>query len=364
MQDFKLLLSRLVVVNSLVIALVILLAGMSVKDYACFLVNAENITGPQLVQMLNIFLVIVSVLSFVIAGIFHYFFAKQIVKPVKVLSNAAKEVSAGRTPAPIDVSTSSGLAELASNFNQMVETLASVQTQREEMLKDIAHELRTPLTNINGYLEALHHEVIKGDATLFGSLLDESQRITRVVELITELNAWDKGIYFLQKPFEEIEMDKLLHESVTAFDLKLQHTFSTFETDFEPAIVKGHKDGLKQVLTNLLQNTIDYNEGNHFYIRGVCIDHTYRITLSHHGQWIDPEQKEMIFDRFYRIERSRSTPGTGLGLAIARRIIEAHQGTISVETDGHHHHFSIELPLLHQSLTKAVHTFVKGGDAP
>jgi two-component system, OmpR family, sensor histidine kinase BaeS len=342
----NLLLSKLVAVNSVVILLVIMLAGISVKDYACFLVNHEQVTGVQLVDTLNSFLIKVSILAFVAAGLLHYFSVRRIVNPVKAMAAAANQVKTGKIPPKIDVPASGELGELVTSFNAMTETLSVVQARREEMLRDIAHELRTPLTNINGYLEALQNGVLTGDRELFGSLLDESKRITRIVDLIAELDAWSQESQFPEKQFEELDMKQVLAESIAAFHLKLSGKFESFSQQIEHAAVLGHKDGLKQVLANLLQNIIDYDSGGHLDIKGQLDAEGYRITFTHEGTYIDPEKKELIFERFYRLEESRSTKveGAGLGLAIAKSIISAHEGKIGLDTDGHHHSFWISLP--------------------
>lgn len=342
------LLSKLVVLNSLVILLVILLAGASIKDYACYLVNSEKVTGSNLVHYLDGFLLKVSIIAFIIVGLFHYFTVKKLIQPIKHLSMATKDIEEGNIPPKVEIKTTGEIKDLIQNFNSMSETLHSIQEQREEMLRDIAHELRTPLTNINGYLEALQNEVIEGNPELFGSLLEESRRITRIVELITELNSWNNGNYFFDKQFEPIAINKILTDSLTSFQLKLNPTFTTIKMDIEPKRIIGNKDGLMQVFTNILQNILDYNTGLSLSVQGITKQDHYMISFTHFGQFIDPLKKEMIFERFYRVEESRSTKseGAGLGLAIAKSIITAHKGKIRIETDGTKHSFWIELPLL------------------
>jgi two-component system, OmpR family, sensor histidine kinase BaeS len=343
----NLLLSKLVAVNSFVVLLVIMLAGISVKDYACFLVDQEQVTGPQLVETLNSFLLKVSVIAFIAAGLVHYFSVKRIVKPVKTMASAANQIKEGRIPPKITLPANGELGELVTNFNAMTETLSVVQTRREEMLRDIAHELRTPLTNINGYLEALHNGVLTGDRNLFGSLLDESRRITRIVDLISELDAWNKELYFLEKQFEKIDMKEVMSDSLAAFQLKIGKGFDSYHQNMRHSVVYGHSDGLKQVISNLLQNIIDYDTGRHLSIEAEPQGKAYIITFSHTGNFIDPDKKELIFERFYRMEDSRSTKsdGAGLGLAIAKSIIEAHGGEIGLDTDGFNHSFWLKLPL-------------------
>jgi len=338
--------SKLVVINSLVILLVIFLAGLSVKDYACFLVNTENVSGQTFVDTLNGFLWKVSIIAFIVASLFHYVIVKKMVDPIKQLSIVAKGIKEGKPPTKIETTASGDLKDLIVNFNSMSEALTSVQEQREEMLRDIAHELRTPLTNMNGYLEALQNEVIKGNPQLFGSLLEESKRITRIVDLITEMNTWNNGIYFSEIQLDNLNINKVLTESLTAFHLRLQNHFSEISQDIDEATILGNQDGLMQVFANILQNIIDYNTGKELIVKGFKKDEMYRITFTHHGKFIDQEKKNLIFERFYRLEESRSTKseGAGLGLAIASSIITAHNGTIGVETDGYYHTFWIEIP--------------------
>ena len=267
--------------------------------------------------------------------------------PLKVLTEATKNVQKGQMPSPIRLSVSGELGELVHHFNAMTKSLKTMEVNREEMLKDIAHELRTPLTNINGYLEALQGGVISGNKELFGSLLEESRRITRIVEVLTELHSWEPDGFFLEKPFQPVNVDEILSETLTAFHLPLNEQFEAISIKFTHAVIFGHRDGLKQVFFNLIQNMVDYDVGNNLSISGVTQKNSYLIKFEHQGLFIDPHKKNLIFERFYRLEESRSTrtDGAGLGLAIAKRIIEAHNGQIGLTTNGYNHCFWIKLPV-------------------
>jgi len=342
------LLGKLVAVNSLVILLVIIITAFSVTNYACYLVNSKQIIGQEFVKTLNIFLAFVSIIAFILANFFHYITAKKILQPIHLLSKATKEIKNGQLPSKIDVSTSDEMNELIMNFHSMSEKLFSIQKSRDNMLRDIAHELRTPLTNINGYLEALENQVIEADVALYGSLLDESRRITRIVDMITELNSWENENYFFDKKFKKVEIEEVLQAAITTFHLRLKEQFDDLCIKINPAQIEGNKDGLIQVFTNLLQNVIQYNNGHHLEIKGEIQNTNYRISFNHKGQYIDPVNKQLLFERFFRQEESRTTksPSAGLGLAISKSIILAHRGTIDITTDGLHHSFWIEIPLL------------------
>lgn len=114
----------------------------------------------------------------------------------------------------------------------------------------------------------------------------------------------------------------------------------------DDAEIFGNKDGLMQVFTNILQNILDYNTDDSLTVQGTIKNNRYIISFTHTGQFINPEKKELIFERFYRLEESRSTKsdGAGLGLAIAKSIISAHGGKIGIDTNGTLHTFWIELP--------------------
>ncbi|MDQ0230729.1 sensor histidine kinase [Metabacillus malikii] len=341
------LLSKLVALNSFVILLVIILAGLSVKNYACYLVNSKQIIGQDFVDTLNLYLLFVSILAFLIGGLFHYITARNIIKPIKALANAAKEIKEGRKPTEITSSSSGEIKELIINFNAMATSLQSMQEQRENMLRDIAHELRTPLTNLNGYLEALQNNMIDSNPELFGSLLDESRRMTTIVELLTELNSWNHGNYMNDKAFHIIDLQTVINDTITTFQLKLNQQFSEQLYNVEQTKILANRDGLTQVFSNILQNIIDYNLGKSIEIFGEIKKQHYLLSFTHEGKPIDPEDKDLIFERFYRLDESRTikSTGAGLGLAIAKSIVLAHNGEIGINTDGSRHTFWISLPM-------------------
>ncbi|MDR4938097.1 HAMP domain-containing sensor histidine kinase [Rossellomorea marisflavi] len=346
MSALKRILSKFMALNSAVLLLVIFLAGFSVKEYACYVVNAKNITGSELRDTLNDFVLIISCIVFLASIFFHYLSAKRILVPIRALSSASEAIKEGRTPDVIPDTDSGELKELIRHFNAMAETIRNTEEQRDKMMRDIAHELRTPLTNLNGYLEAMENGVITGNSELFGSLLEESKRMTRIVELITELNAWNTRHSFLDAPFRNLDVSEVLQDTINTYKLRMDAAFKRVEINLTPLKVQGDRDGLTQVFTNILQNVIDYNVGKDLHIQSRKAGTMNTLVFTHTGQHIPTHKQEMIFERFHRLEESRSTrsDGAGLGLTISRSIITAHGGTIAVETDGHRHQFIINLP--------------------
>jgi signal transduction histidine kinase len=116
-----------------------------------------------------------------------------------------------------------------------------------------------------------------------------------------------------------------------------------------PCSLYGNRDGLHQVFNNLLQNMTDYDIGKKISIKGFVEDHKYIVQFSHQGKEIAEDEKDLIFERFYRVDSSRSfvTGGAGLGLAITKEIVQAHSCTLTLDTNGHHHTFEVRLPINH-----------------
>ncbi len=327
-------------------ALVILVAGLSLIQYACYAVNSRDITGQALVTTLNKSLLVIGLSTFGLGTLLHYLSVRRMTEPIRRLSAAASAFKEGHPLPELPLPEGRDVRILTENFIAMARSITEAQTTRDDLLRDVAHEMRTPLTNINGYLEALEQGVIKGDTVLFTSLLEESRRITRIVELLTELDRWTDGNMPLHLD-DVISIDQLVKDTIQSYRRPLDHSFDKVEFSFENSYVRGDADGLRQVIVNLLQNMLAYDTGRILRIQGTTGTVYYRLTFEHTGQWIDPSNKERIFERFYRSDASRSirTEGAGLGLAITRSIVEAHGGRIGIETSGTDHLFFIDLPL-------------------
>ena len=309
--------------------------------------NTQNVSGHELSKILDGFLINVAILSFLTVGFIHYFFIIKLFHPLKKLTQASQNINRGVIPPVLSISRNDEIGKLTKSFNSMLHTLSSIQFKQETMLRDLAHELRTPLTNLNGYLEGLTTGLIKGERLIYQSLLDESNRITRLVEQITTFNAWQEDKGFLTAPFEVLSTKKMIDDSLQAFELKLKATLK-MNVSIEDVSVSGHEDGLKQVFYNILQNVVDYDVGGWLIIDGKVDQNYYNLRFKHEGQQIPKDKANEIFERFYRIDSSRrlNTEGGGLGLAIAREIIESHEGTIELVTDEYIHIFCVKLPIL------------------
>lgn len=341
---------KLIIVNALMIAITIWLAGVSVKEFACLLVDQYPYIGREesvhFSETLQYFLFQSSFLAFLVAGILHYFFMRNLLRPLKRLGSSARQLAEGEYPPALPVVSRDEFGQLTADFNHLSQKLEQMEEMRKRMVGDIAHELRTPLTNVNGYLEALRAGIVTGSPELYQSLHEESLRITRLVEQLHQLNVWEAK-KLSRTNLQQIEMETVMEECKESFRLVLQNKGMRDIWSVQAAQVWGERDGLKQVMDNLLSNAIRYDTGGWVRIEGSAVGDYYQVTVTNQGQPISADRAKHVFDRFYRVDSSRSkdTGGTGLGLALVKEIVEQHGGAAGLNVDGDEYSFSFTIPI-------------------
>ncbi|MHB1394976.1 MAG: sensor histidine kinase [Clostridia bacterium] len=217
---------------------------------------------------------------------------------------------------------------------------------RKKMVNDIAHNLRTPLTNINGYLEALSRGVISGDRELYQSLHEEALHMTNLVEQLHQLNVWEsRKISTLDT--EEMLIETVIEASTRSFSLEFESKNIVCEISPQSTRIKGNRDGLRQVMDNLIKNAVNYNEVGWIKIKGEPEGNMYRVAIANIGRPIPKDKSEKIFERFYRPELpdNYESEGSGLGLAIVKEIMELHGGWAGLSSKENQHTFWFTVPL-------------------
>lgn len=342
---------KLMLLNVAVIGIVIWLAGVSVKDFACLLVNQLEIIGEQRSRVFNetlqYYLIRASLVAVVVAAVLHFYFVRKITLPLQKLVAATRMMKNADYPDPLPVKSQDEVGELTRGFNELSLKLKQVEGMRSKLLSDIAHELRTPLTNINGYLEALSSGILNGNQELYHSLHEESLRLIRLVEQLHQLNIWESKKTSVNQ-FKVILMTELIEQCIKAFEWEFKNKYIRMELDLESGKVMGDSDGLKQVMGNLFKNALEYDEDRWVHIRGKVQGDKYVVTVTNQGKPIPTDQSNQIFERFHRLEpsRNRKTGGAGLGLSIVKEIVEMHGGQVGFNTtEGNHHSFWFTLPI-------------------
>lgn len=263
--------------------------------------------------------------------------AKVLAAPLQQLTHASRQIASGNFT-PIQMSEgATEVQELASQFNQMAQALKDAEQRRAALIGDVAHELRTPLTSIQGYAEGILDGVMKPDERNITIIRDEANRMHRLVDDLQALSRAEAGTLTLYRaPADLHEIVRRATELLEGTALERQVTFvSTHENPAEP--VACDADRISQVLINLLTNAIRVSQP-HGRIE-IATGHdatTVWCRVRDFGEGIDAQHLPHIFERFYRVDpsRTRATGGAGVGLTIARAIIEAHGGTLNAQSDG------------------------------
>jgi signal transduction histidine kinase len=257
----------------------------------------------------------------------------RLARPLREIGRAARKIAEGDYDARIPRQGPEEIVSLSDSFNQMAAALEEQERMRREFIANAAHELRTPLTNLQGYLEALRDGVIEPDRATFESLWDEADRLVRLSRSLDTLAAGDSGVVEAARDLDlatTVRMAvELARPSAVAAGLEL-----SLEAPARlPA--RGDPDLLAQVIGNLLQNAIRYTPaGGRIDVRAERRPGDVLVSVANTGDGIPPDDLPHVFERFYRVEKSRDRArgGAGIGLAIVRQLVEAAGGVVGAES--------------------------------
>jgi signal transduction histidine kinase len=290
--------------------------------------------------------------------------SRRILAPVQSLTAAARQLGQGDLSQRVGDSAPGEIGQLARTFNAMAENLEKAEAQRRSLVADVAHELRTPLSNVQGYLEAVKDGVLPPDEQTVDTIYQQVRHVVQLVNDLRLLALADAGVLRLDRQPAAIE--DLLGRTAEAFGPAAEAKGISLKIQAPGNLppVFADRTRVSQVLSNLLDNAIFHSPaGGVVTISAQEIEDAVRVSVADAGPGISPDDQELLFDRFYRTDpsRARSTGGTGLGLTIAKQLVEAHRGTIGVESKlGQGSRFFFELPVHHKD-HKFDHKF-KGRD--
>jgi signal transduction histidine kinase len=261
----------------------------------------------------------------------------RLAQPLRVIGGAARRIADGDYAARVPRNGPEEAVSLADSFNQMAAALEQQERIRRDFIANAAHELRTPLTNLTGYLEGLRDGVMPAERATFESLLEETERLVRLSSSLDTLAEGDASD--VAPALSELDVTAAIR---TAAELAGPAAGRAgLELVLEVPVTlraRAQPDHLAQVLGNLLQNAIRYTpRGEQVAVRGERRRDFVQVTVTNTGTVIPPEDLDRVFERFYRVEKSRDRAfgGAGIGLAIVRQLVEAMGGQVgAVSGDG------------------------------
>jgi len=284
-----------------------------------------------------------------IALLLTFFLSRHILAPVKALISATRHFGKGDFSRRVEPKDKGELGELAQSFNSMAADLERTERLRRNMVADVAHELRTPLSNLKGYLEAISDGLVAPDEKTIRSLNEEAASLSRLVDDLQELSLADAGeIKLVRQPADIIS---LIKDVTAGMKAKAEARGLKLTDDLPEMLPAVNIDSLRirQVLSNLLENAVAHTDkGGRITVAARERDKQICVSVTDTGEGIPAKDLPLIFERFYRVDRSRArkTGGSGLGLTIAKRMVETHGGTIEVKSEpGKGSIFTFTLPI-------------------
>lgn len=273
--------------------------------------------------------------------------ARTISRPVREVTEATRIVAGGNLGYQVPVRTKDELGELAESFNRMSDDLAQSTEQRRQMTADIAHDLRNPLSVILGYMESLSTGKLQPSQQTFEIMYAKGRHLQHLIEDLRTLALADAGELPLTRRL--VEPGILLEHTALAHMVQAQEQGVTIRVEADPEAPKIVVDPerMSQVFGNLVSNALRYTpQGGEIILSAVSDGSDLQLKVQDTGAGIDPEDLPHIFSRFYRSDKSRQQNGeSGLGLAIAKSIVEAHGGSITVDSElGQGTTFTIIIP--------------------
>jgi len=262
---------------------------------------------------------------------------RRIVSPIQEMTNASQRIAAGDYNERVAAVSEDELGELARSFNQMAVTLSETEQRRLRLIGDVAHELRTPLSSIKSAMEGLIDGIFPADPATFLNIQREVGRLQRLVHDLEELSRAEAG----QIPLELQTTNPATFVQAAAERLRFQYEDKRVTLQVELPVdlspVRADVARMTQVLLNLLGNALQYTPtGGQVTVRGRAGDKAVYLAIQDAGIGLAAEELPHIFERFYRVDKSRSRAGggSGIGLTISKLLVEAHHGRLEATSPG------------------------------
>ena len=299
-----------------------------------FLLNIEALNN-------NFFqTILILLISFIlIFTVIYYFIRRYIFDRVKVIYKSIRRQKGTSEFIESDLDKVSNDVELiSSERDKEIDNLKMTESFRREFLGNVSHELKTPIFNIQGYIHTLIDGALYDEKVNMQYLNRTSKSVDRMINIVEDLEMISKiESDKLELEFNNINIVALTQEVFDQVEIKAKRRSVNlkFEKEFEPIIVSADREKITQVMTNLIDNSIKYGkEGGSTEVRFYEMGDNILVEISDNGIGISESNLSRLFERFYRVDKSRSREqgGTGLGLAIVKHILEAHKQNINVRS--------------------------------
>jgi signal transduction histidine kinase len=280
-------------------------------------------------------LLIGAAIGVLVGSLAAWWLVRRVLLPLKRLTTATLAVAAGDLAARVAEPPDAELRQLADAFNRMAATLERVEDLRRRLVEDVAHELRTPLTSLRGFTEALADGVVEPSPEMLRTVHDEIERLTRLVEELDQSVRDEDKVR--QRALAEVDVAAVVARALdlASPELSSRRIGVSIDSKETPMRLLAEPDEIGRVVTNLMQNAVRYtDDGGSITVRLSADGEWLRCSIENTGTPIPADELPLIWERLYRVDRSRAraSGGAGIGLAIVRDIVEGHGGSVGASS--------------------------------
>lgn len=300
-------------------------------------------------KILQIFF-IAALLALVVSFLTVYYLSYRLTRPLREMATATKRYAEGDFSYKVKVRGNDELAELAEAFNSMAMALSTLESTRRSFVANVSHELKTPMTSIGGFIDGMLDGTIPEEK--YGYYLqlvsDEVKRLSRLVTGMLNMSKLEAGE--MPMNIREFDISAEIFKTLFSFEKKINDkSIEILGLDsMESVMINGDRDMLMQVIYNLVDNAVKFTPKNgYIFIKDYRDSEKVFVSIRNSGDGIEREELAKVFERFYKIDKSRSydVKGAGLGLYLCKSIVELHGGEIRVDSKvGEYTEFAFWIP--------------------
>lgn len=315
------------------IVFIIMFLAMGVLLVGLYLLHQFQFIDKLKLQNLSI--LSFAFISLLLGTVFAALLSKLPLKPLREMMQATERVAAGDYSTRIHLNGLEELRRLSESFNHMVAEINSVEMLRNDFVNNFSHEFKTPIVSIRGFAKMLKRNDLTQEERneYLDIIIDESERLAELSTNVLNLSRLEQQTIITDKA--HCNISEQIRLAIALIDSKWADKHIHISMDCPELFLYGNEELLKQVWINLLDNAYKFSpEGGTVRISGSVSEGHVNLTFRNPGEQLSQETAAHLFDKFYQGDSSHTTKGNGLGLAIVKRILELHEGSVTVQNEG------------------------------